>query len=987
MEGGSRSEAPSGGDAAMPEQSQMQVDSPVALNRSAELYPSDAMDIDGAPAQALSQTAPPTTQSPATLTDTIVQVQKQLKRKRASNGPAIAAAEKEALVAGCRQELQGLFEYYKEVSGHRMQLEGGNLSSNAMIGCLLEESTLGLTKLVDEAFEKLKETEGVSVASVRSSVLLIGQRMMYGQSSPDADVLEDESELSLWCWEVRDLKLMPVKIRGFLSGRRTARKKIHERINAIHFLESPGGEAQVNELRKVSIKLSKALNLEGIRSMVERLTQKNNIPRVAKDVESTANQSMQEMRENEGTAARIETVHGAELPNGNASMTEKAVQKMQKQLEKEAKRQEKEEQHIMKQQKKMQEEALRERKRCEKEDAEAKKRQKKQEEEALKEQKRREKEEAELRKQQKRQQEEAEKEQKRLEKEAAQLKKQQALQKQASLMQRFFKSKDSEKQDKSGENNTGACSVDQCTTNKELVSAATSIIDSSFSLKERWTLEYLRRLQITGWKKLSSYNRSNRWGIRHKPKKEAFKALKLQKTSDDMLDEVLSTSNEDTCHNSSQENESDKLGNDIDMLPASEMQCHVTNSNNSPTTRLIKRKLLQFAKSNRPAYYGTWRKQRLKLLQYINILLSLFSNLLSYHVMFYNICSAFVGPKCPLKMDPDLDYEIDSDDEWEEEDPGESLSDCEKDTDEVVEEDSKITDEEEEDSFVVPDGYLSDNEGIQIESLLDDDKDDEASSLPPSQCPEIEEFRTLLRQQKVLNNLTEQALRKSQPLVISNLAHEKAELLTAHDLMGTSKVEQLCLQVLSMRICPGGGVVDVPVIDSSATAEETNQTNAKSSPSAASSILDTDLPEIVGVVLSSRDGINKLVELLHQKFPTVAKIQLNRKVREISDFVDNRWQVKKEVLDKLGLTNSPVNHPQKTKATASPSLPQKTKAAAKLPQKTKGIGMYFSKRCLPPEEAINALASSPELRLKSKTVQGNNGAAGAPQVDLFPSPK
>lgn len=44
-------------------------------------------------------------------------------------------------------------------------------------------------------------------------------------------------------------------------------------------------------------------------------------------------------------------------------------------------------------------------------------------------------------------------------------------------------------------------------------------------------------------------------------------------------------------------------------------------------------------------------------------------------------------------------------------DPGESLSDCEKDTDEVMdEEDSKITDEEEEDSFVVPDGYLSDSE-------------------------------------------------------------------------------------------------------------------------------------------------------------------------------------------------------------------------------------------------------------------------------------
>uniref|UniRef100_A0A453LHU9 Uncharacterized protein n=1 Tax=Aegilops tauschii subsp. strangulata TaxID=200361 RepID=A0A453LHU9_AEGTS len=919
--GAARPEPPSGEGARL-EQSQMQLDGPVVLNRSAELESSDAMDIDATPAQALKQTVPPPTQSPAaTLTDTVVQVQKQLKRKRASNGPVIAPAEKEALADGCRLELQGLFEYYKEVSGHKMQIDGGgNLSTNAMIGCLLEESNLGLSKLVDEAFEKLKGTEGVSVASVRSSVLLIGQRMMYGQSSPDADVLEDESELSLWCWEVRDLKVLPVRTRGFLSARRTARKKIHERITALHStlsaLESTGAEGQVNELRKVSMKLSKALNLEGIRSMVERVTQKNNIQRGAKDVEST-DQSMQVMENNEGTVGGVDAVNGSGLPNGNAPANEQVILKMQKQSQKETKRQEKEEHQMMKQQKKMQEEALREQKRREKEEAEVKKRQKRQEEEALKEQKRREKEEAEMRKQQKKQQEEADKEQKRLEKEAAQLKKQLAIQKQALLMQRLFKSNDSEKP-KSGENDSDACSVDPGTTKKE-ISAATSIIDSSFNLKESWTLEYLQRLQITGWQKLSNYNRSSRWGIRHKPK-EAFKELKLQKTSDDMIDEILSAPNEDACHNSGQENEPDKLGNDIDMLPASEVECHVTRNDNSLPTRLIKRKLLQFAKSNRPAYYGTWRKK-----------------------------SAVIRPKCPLMMDPDLDYEIDSDDEWEEVDPGESLSDCEKDTDEVMdEEDSKITDEEEEDSFVVPDGYLSDSEGIQVESLLDE-KADDASSLPTSQCPEVEEFRTLLRQQKVLNTLTEQALRKSQPLVISNLAHEKADLLTAQDLKGSLKIEQLCLQVLSMRICPGGGVVDVPAIDSSSAAsEETNQSNAKSSPAAASSVLDTDLQEIVQVIQSSRDGIHKLVELLHQKFPTVKKTQLNHKVREISDFVDNRWQVKKEVLDKLGLTSSPPV-----------DRPQKTKAVADRPSKTKGIGMYFSKRCLPPEEAVNALASSP----------------------------
>ncbi|KAI4984045.1 hypothetical protein ZWY2020_040898 [Hordeum vulgare] len=90
---------------------------------------------------------------------TIVQVRKQLKRKRASNGPVIAAPEKEALAAGCRKELAGLLEYFKPVSGHKMQINGGgNLSTNAMIGCWLEESNLGLSKLVDETFEKLKGT-------------------------------------------------------------------------------------------------------------------------------------------------------------------------------------------------------------------------------------------------------------------------------------------------------------------------------------------------------------------------------------------------------------------------------------------------------------------------------------------------------------------------------------------------------------------------------------------------------------------------------------------------------------------------------------------------------------------------------------------------------------------------------------------------------------------------------------------------------------
>uniref|UniRef100_A0A804Q7W0 Chromatin assembly factor 1 subunit Cac1-like C-terminal domain-containing protein n=1 Tax=Zea mays TaxID=4577 RepID=A0A804Q7W0_MAIZE len=136
----------------------------------------------------------------------------------------------------------------------------------------------------------------------------------------------------------------------------------------------------------------------------------------------------------------------------------------------------------------------------------------------------------------------------------------------------------------------------------------------------------------------------------------------------------------------------------------------------------------------------------------------------------------------------------------------------------------------------------------------------------------------------------------------------QVELLTVEDLKGTAKIEQLCLQVLSMHICPGGVVVDVPLTDSSsATVEEISQPNPKDgSPGVASAIPETDLPEIVQVIRSCRDGIHKVVELLQHKFPNVSKTQLNRKVREISDFVDNHWKVKKEVLDKLGLDSSPV---------------------------------------------------------------------------------
>ncbi|CAI7911104.1 unnamed protein product [Closterium sp. NIES-54] len=101
-----------------------------------------------------------------------------------------------------------------------------------------------------------------------------------------------------------------------------------------------------------------------------------------------------------------------------------------------------------------------------------------------------------------------------------------------------------------------------------------------------------------------------------------------------------------------------------------------------------RKKLLQFVENTRPAYYGTY---------------SLAS-------------SGVVRPRAPLRKDPVLNYDVDSEAEWEEEDPaGESLSDSEgeDDLDKIdPEEGGEGEDEEEEDGFVVPDGYLSEDEGV-----------------------------------------------------------------------------------------------------------------------------------------------------------------------------------------------------------------------------------------------------------------------------------
>lgn len=128
---------------------------------------------------------------------------KTQKRKRAS----LAAEppnpeEKAAQIESLRVELAGLFKYYKEVKNERVDFELGVCNSNnAVVAASMEESELPLSRLVEEIYKKVREN-GMTLASVKNTVLFVGQRMMYGVPNAEADVLEDESEECLWCWEV-----------------------------------------------------------------------------------------------------------------------------------------------------------------------------------------------------------------------------------------------------------------------------------------------------------------------------------------------------------------------------------------------------------------------------------------------------------------------------------------------------------------------------------------------------------------------------------------------------------------------------------------------------------------------------------------------------------------------------------------------------------------------------------------------------------------
>ncbi|XP_020396779.1 chromatin assembly factor 1 subunit FSM isoform X3 [Zea mays] len=671
---------------------------------------------------------------------------KQDKRKRAY--AEFDVVDKKSVSAEWQQEMDALYKYYKEVSGHQLNPEELSCTTNdSIIACLLEESSLSCAKLTDGIYKRMKLQYGVTESSVRTSVLNIGRRSSYGISAMDVNGLEDESDSSLWCWETEDLALLPLHLRSSLSIRRTARKLIHKRILVLSGkLATKDASNACSNQNSLMENAGEALDLDEIRSIIESKHKNDD------DIKTEA-QDFQAIR--------------------------KAVKKQQMMvghIQTEKNKKERELRHIY-------EKTEREAKRIERENKRLKKHQ-----------------------------EEEERAKKKKEKEEAELKRKASIQKQANLMERFFKRKADSNIGSSDSHHMERTTCSKSTGNiEELAVAATSAMDCTLCKENHLSMEELRMIHVAKWRTLFQHNRLRHWGVRRSPKIQLFLELRLQKPSTPIASDSMSTP---TKEQSSLES----TGNlDITKL-LDELEIPSRSQNSTSSSVLLVKKLLQFDNSSRPAYYGTWRKK-----------------------------SSTVSARQPFQRDEELNYDVESDEEWEEVDPGdpgERLSDYEEDDEKTMNEHDAMIDAEKEteNSFIVPNDYLSDDEGMQCESVCV--RFDGISSLLSIPGVTVEELNALLQRQKALHIITEHALKIDRPLVICNLDHRKLGLLNAEGITGMLKMEKICLQALCMKKYPGSPIIDVPVVNT--TIEDGFcRSNKKSprTPVSSKAISESDMPE------------------------------------------------------------------------------------------------------------------------------------------------
>lgn len=147
--------------------------------------------------------------------------------------------------------------------------------------------------------------------------------------------------------------------------------------------------------------------------------------------------------------------------------------------------------------------------------------------------------------------------------------------------------------------------------------------------------------------------------------------------------------------------------------------------------KVYKAKLLQFVENVRPPYFGTWRKRS----------------------------DTITGRRPMVKDSGHFDYDVDSDDEWEEEEKGESIRDSDSEKSDNEDNDYEL------DDFFVPHGHLSDDEN-QEEDIADVEL-----------MPDGQKKRKLLTKEKILIEERTKKLKRLVPKTIGCLWMEDDDFI------------------------------------------------------------------------------------------------------------------------------------------------------------------------------------------------------------------
>jgi chromatin assembly factor 1 subunit A len=269
-------------------------------------------------------------------------------------------------------------------------------------------------------------------------------------------------------------------------------------------------------------------------------------------------------------------------------------------------------------------------------------------------------------------------------------------------------------------------------------------------------------------------------------------------------------------------------------------------------------KLLKFHENLRPEYHGTWSSRSKK-----------------------------INPRNPLKKDDVLDYEIDSDEEWEDIADAENIS-AESDEEDVVAATGAEANKDEysfDEEFLVADGYLSDGEGLEsVSGDSDEENLDEIGENELAERKKNVDPNAPKRDKKALLERTKQNLRKrgsdNVAAFIIGPVFDLSTLVTPAEKKYQAFLESHSIQMLVPTPVTIGEDDDFSSANQTAAALQSAGGSEKKTGPRTKPVPEDQIAPLLKLTHGNPQGIDKIVLQFMEQFADSSKLQVKNKIME-----------------------------------------------------------------------------------------------------------